>query len=136
MFRIHFILMWIRIRGFTFGNIGSESDVKSKKFQFIFPNFFLYFCHVSLLFMFIKQKNLKRISLKKYFLIILVDLYATLSRFLVAQIRIHVSRSGSGSGQMIRIRPDLKHWKKSYTPFYHVSIWYHSEIRVSRIGTV
>ena len=32
------------------------------------------------------------------------------SIFFATRIRINVSWSGSGSGQMIRIRPDPKHW--------------------------
>ena len=44
---------------------------------------------------------------KNYIFIILVDLYASLSRFFFGtRIQINVSWYGSGSDQMIRIRPD------------------------------
>ena len=65
---------------------------------------------LSLLFVYIKQNEwfLKK---KNYFFIILVDLYASLSRFCFGT-RIQINVSWYGSGQMIRIRPDPdpKHW--------------------------
>ena len=76
MFRVRFILMWIRILGSASGNTdpGPVPDRTNSNLLFLF----LFFRNLCLIFAYIK-----RISnfFFLYNLIILVDLYASLSRF-------------------------------------------------------
>ena len=82
VFRILFILMWIRIRGSTSGNCGS--DLRTNKFQFCYLNFYckkyntrlILFCNLWVYYLCVF--NNKAISFLKIILIIVVDFYASL----------------------------------------------------------
>ena len=113
MFRIHFILMWIWIRRFHLEIVDPDPDPvpdptynRKKKLFFYFLIFFWKRCitqNCAIYKLIFHESNF----FKKYdILITLADIYASLSRFFFAtrMIRIHVSWSGSRSGQMIRIR--------------------------------